>query len=120
MIMYVVTYSASFFFFSSRRRHTRCLSDWSSDVCSSDLVMPLLEILEHFVEFRREVVRRRTEFELRKAEARAHILEGLKIALDHLDEVIRQIGRASCRERVRVAGRGGVVEIIDDRVDADR
>jgi DNA gyrase subunit A len=54
-------------------------------------VMPLLEILEHFDEFRREVVRRRTEFELRKAEARAHILEGLKIALDHLDEVIKLI-----------------------------
>jgi DNA gyrase subunit A len=54
-------------------------------------VMPLLEIIEHFVEFRREVVRRRTEFELRKAEARAHILEGLKIALDHLDEVIKLI-----------------------------
>jgi DNA gyrase subunit A len=53
--------------------------------------MPLLEIIEHFVEFRREVVRRRTEFELRKAEARAHILEGLKIALDHLDEVIKLI-----------------------------
>jgi DNA gyrase subunit A len=51
-------------------------------------VLPLLEILEHFVEFRREIVRRRTEFELRKAEARAHILEGLKIALDHLDRVI--------------------------------
>src|SRR6185436_16276573 len=44
-----------------------------------------------FVEFRREVVRRRTEFELRKAEARAHILEGLKIALDHLDAVIALI-----------------------------
>ena len=57
-------------------------------------VLPILEILEHFVEFRREVVRRRTEFELRKAEARAHILEGLKIALDHLDDVIRLI-RAS-------------------------
>src|SRR3954462_9538722 len=54
-------------------------------------VMGLLEIIEHFIEFRREVVRRRTEFELRKAEARAHILEGLKIALDHLDEVIRLI-----------------------------
>ena len=39
-------------------------------------VLPLLEIIEHFIEFRREVVRRRTEFELRKAEARAHILEG--------------------------------------------
>ena len=57
-------------------------------------VLPVLDIVEHFIEFRREVVRRRTEFELRKAEARAHILEGLKIALDHLDEVIRLI-RAS-------------------------
>jgi DNA gyrase subunit A len=57
-------------------------------------ILSLLEVIEHFVEFRREVVRRRTEFELRKAEARAHILEGLKIALDHLDEVIRLI-RAS-------------------------
>jgi DNA gyrase subunit A len=57
-------------------------------------VLPLVEILEQFVEFRREVVRRRTEFELRKAEARAHILEGLRIALDHLDEVISLI-RAS-------------------------
>src|SRR3954464_8058596 len=54
-------------------------------------VMPLLEIIEHFIEFRREIVRRRTEFELRRAEARAHILEGLKIALDHLDEVIKLI-----------------------------
>jgi len=54
-------------------------------------VLGLLEIVEHFIEFRREVVRRRTEFELRKAQARAHILEGLKIALDHLDEVIKLI-----------------------------
>ncbi|MEO8520472.1 MAG: DNA gyrase subunit A, partial [Acidobacteriota bacterium] len=54
-------------------------------------VLPLVEIIDHFIEFRREVVRRRTEFELRKAEARAHILEGLKIALDHLDEVIKLI-----------------------------
>ncbi|MGE0703911.1 MAG: DNA gyrase subunit A [Vicinamibacterales bacterium] len=54
-------------------------------------VLSLLELIETFVEFRREVVRRRTEFELRKAEARYHILEGLKIALDHLDEVIKLI-----------------------------
>jgi DNA gyrase subunit A len=54
-------------------------------------VLSLLEVIESFIEFRRDVVRRRTEFELRKAEARAHILEGLKIALDHLDEVIRLI-----------------------------
>jgi DNA gyrase subunit A len=54
-------------------------------------VLRLLEIIDQFIEFRREIVRRRTEFELRKAEARAHILEGLKIALDHLDAVIKLI-----------------------------
>ena len=57
-------------------------------------VLNLLELIETFIEFRRDIVRRRTEFELRKAEARFHILEGLKIALDHLDEVIALI-RAS-------------------------
>ena len=57
-------------------------------------VMSLLDLIETFIEFRREVVRRRTEFELRKAEARYHILEGLKIALDNLDAVIALI-RAS-------------------------
>ena len=54
-------------------------------------VLSLLEVIEHFIEFRREVVRRRIEFELRKAEARAHILEGLRIALDHIDAVIALI-----------------------------
>ncbi len=54
-------------------------------------VLPIVDIIDHFIEFRREVVRRRTEFELRKAEARAHILEGLRIALDHLDAVIKLI-----------------------------
>ncbi len=57
-------------------------------------VLSLVELVDNFIEFRREVVRRRTEFELRKAEARRHILEGLKIALDHLDAVIALI-RAS-------------------------
>src|SRR5207245_2372621 len=54
-------------------------------------VMTLLEMIESFVDFRRDVVRRRTDFELRKAEARYHILEGLKIALDQLDAVITLI-----------------------------
>jgi DNA gyrase subunit A len=54
-------------------------------------VLNILELVEIFVEFRRDVVRRRIEFELRKAEARYHILEGLRIALDHLDEVITLI-----------------------------
>jgi DNA gyrase subunit A len=65
-------------------------------------VLNLLEVLEQFVEFRREVVRRRTEFELRKAEARAHILEGLKIALDHLDAVIALIRAAKNPPEARV------------------
>jgi len=54
-------------------------------------IMPLKEVLTHFVDFRHEVVVRRTEFELREAEARAHLLEGLKIALDNIDEVIKII-----------------------------
>src|SRR6187431_156138 len=54
-------------------------------------VLSLVELIDNFIEFRRDVVRRRTEYELRKAEARRHILEGLKIALDHLDEVITLI-----------------------------
>jgi DNA gyrase subunit A len=62
-------------------------------------VLSLLEVLNNFVEFRREIVRRRTEFELRKAEARRHILEGLKIALDHLDAVIALI-RASANPSI--------------------
>jgi len=57
-------------------------------------VMPLKEIINHFLEHRKEVVTRRTQFELAKAEARLHILEGLKIALDHLDEVIALIRKS--------------------------
>ncbi len=57
-------------------------------------VLSLLEVVRLFIDFRRDVVRRRTAFELRKAEARMHILEGFVIALDHLDEVIKLI-RAS-------------------------
>ncbi len=53
--------------------------------------LPLKAALQHYVDYRREVVRRRTEYDLEKARARAHILEGLKIALDNLDEVIRTI-----------------------------
>jgi len=54
-------------------------------------IMPLKEVLTHFMDFRHEVVVRRTEFELREAEARAHLLEGLKIALDNIEEVIKII-----------------------------
>ena len=54
-------------------------------------VLNLKQCLVHYLEHQRVVIRRRTEFELRKAEARAHILEGLRIALDHLDEIIALI-----------------------------
>ncbi|QHA90009.1 DNA gyrase subunit A [Bacillus sp. N1-1] len=57
-------------------------------------VLTLKECLEHYLEHQKVVIKRRTQFELNKAEARAHILEGLRIALDHLDEVIKLI-RAS-------------------------
>jgi DNA gyrase subunit A len=57
-------------------------------------ILGLKEMLEEFVKHRQHVVRRRTEYELRKARERAHILEGYKIALDHIDEVIKTI-RAS-------------------------
>jgi DNA gyrase subunit A len=59
-------------------------------------VLNLKQVLEYFIAHRREVVVRRTAFELRKAEERAHILEGLKIAIDNLDAVIKLIrGSAS-------------------------
>ncbi|PFG04156.1 DNA gyrase subunit A [Bacillus sp. es.034] len=54
-------------------------------------VLNLKECLYHYLQHQRVVIRRRTEFELRKAEARAHILEGLRIALDHIDEIIALI-----------------------------
>ncbi len=52
-------------------------------------VMTLKEILEHYIEFQADIIRRRTEYDLRKAKEREHILEGLKIALDFIDEVIK-------------------------------
>jgi DNA gyrase subunit A len=64
-------------------------------------VLNLKQILEAFIEHRREVVIRRTAYELRKAEERAHILEGLKIALDNLDAVITLIRRAQSPEVAR-------------------
>ena len=64
-------------------------------------ILTLKQILHHFLEHRREVVVRRTAFELRKAEERAHILEGLKIALDHLDAVIVLIRRSQSPDEAR-------------------
>ncbi len=54
-------------------------------------VLNLKELLKHFISFRKEVVTRRTQFDLKKAREREHILEGLKIAIDNMDEVVRLI-----------------------------
>jgi DNA gyrase subunit A len=64
-------------------------------------VLNLKQILHHFLEHRREVVVRRTTYDLRKAEERAHILEGLKIALDNLDAVIALIRRSQSPDEAR-------------------
>jgi len=81
-------------------------------------VLNLLEATELFVDFRREVVRRRTAFELRKAEARAHVLEGLVIALDHLDQVITLIREAKtpAEARTGLIGRFGLTQIQADAI----
>jgi DNA gyrase subunit A len=63
--------------------------------------LTLKRALQEYIEHRREVIRRRTEFDLEKARARAHILEGLKIALDNLDEVIRTIRESRNAESAR-------------------
>ncbi|SEF97793.1 DNA gyrase subunit A [Caloramator fervidus] len=64
-------------------------------------VLNLKEILVHYLDFQKEVIRRRTKFDLDKAEARAHILEGLRIALDHIDEVINLIRSSKTVEEAR-------------------
>jgi DNA gyrase subunit A len=61
-------------------------------------VLNLKEVLYHYLEHQKVVIRRRTQYELEKAEARAHILEGLRVALDHLDEVIALIRRSQTTE----------------------
>ena len=64
-------------------------------------VLNLKDLIEEFIKFRLDVIVRRTQFELRKAEERAHILEGLLIALDHLDEVIKLIRASNDAEEAR-------------------
>ena len=54
-------------------------------------ILELKQIIQHFINYRREIIVRRTSFELKKAEAKAHVLEGLKVALEHLDRVVQVI-----------------------------
>ncbi|MBQ6992854.1 MAG: DNA gyrase subunit A [Clostridia bacterium] len=74
-------------------------------------ILTLRECLDHYIEHRKVVVLRRTQFELDKAEARAHILEGLKIALDNIDEVIRIIRESYDDAKERLMKRFGLSEI---------
>ncbi len=66
-------------------------------------ILGLQEMLQYFISHRQQVVRRRTEYELRKAQERAHILEGYKIALDHIDEVIRTIRASKTQDEAEKA-----------------
>ena len=74
-------------------------------------IMGLKEILAEFIKHRQKVIRRRTEFDLRKAKERAHILEGLKIALDNIDEVIKTIRESYDDADKRLMERFGLSEI---------
>ena len=64
-------------------------------------VLNLKEILFHYLEHQKQVIYRRTKFELKKAEDRAHILEGLRIALDHIDEIIKLIRGSETDEEAK-------------------
>jgi DNA gyrase subunit A len=66
-------------------------------------VLPLKEVLQKFIEFRVEVVTKRTKFELAEAEKRAHILEGLKIAIANIDEVVRIIKKSPTVDEARAS-----------------
>jgi DNA gyrase subunit A len=83
-------------------RHTQLESSFGTILLALDKRRPkqmnIKELLECFLEHRREVVYRRTEFRLRKAEDRAHVLEGYLVALDNMDEVVRIIRSSSNRE----------------------
>jgi len=76
-------------------------------------VLALRQILGHFIEHRREVVVRRTRFDLEEAEKRAHILEGLRICVDNIDEIVKLIRGAAdvAAARAGLIGRFGLTEV---------
>ena len=74
-------------------------------------ILTLRQCIDHYLEHRKEVILRRTKFELDKAEARAHILEGLKIALDNIDEVINIIRASYDDPKERLMERFGLTDI---------
>ncbi len=74
-------------------------------------ILNLQEILSEYLKFQKEVVTRRTQFDLKKAEARAHILEGLRIALDNIDEIIKTIRSSYNDAKEKLMSRFGLSEI---------
>ncbi|MBE7024598.1 MAG: DNA gyrase subunit A [Ruminococcaceae bacterium] len=74
-------------------------------------ILNLKEMLMHYIDFQEEVIRRRTAFDKKKAEARAHILEGLRIALDHIDEIIRIIRQSYDDAKPRLMEAFGLSEV---------
>ncbi|MBQ3107563.1 MAG: DNA gyrase subunit A, partial [Firmicutes bacterium] len=74
-------------------------------------LLNLKEILSHYIKHQEDVVTRRTRYDLRKAEARAHILEGLRIALDNIDEVIKTIREAYSDAKQRLMDRFGLSDV---------
>ncbi len=77
----------------------------------SPKILSLKEILEEYVKFQKEVIIRRTKYDKKKAEARAHILQGLKIALDNIDEVIEIIKNSYNDAKVRLIERFGFTDV---------
>ena len=98
-------------------KHTQLQTSFSANMLAlvdgQPQTLGLKRLLEHYITYRRDVVRRRTEFELARAQERAHILEGLKIALDNLDEVIATIRAAADVDAARSAliTRFGLTEV---------
>ena len=79
-------------------KHTRCKVTFGilmiALVNNQPKVLNVKEVIVHYIAHRKEIVTKRTEYDLRKAEEKAHILEGLKIALDHIDEIIAKIKKS--------------------------
>ncbi|HEY8921033.1 MAG TPA: DNA gyrase subunit A, partial [Candidatus Limnocylindria bacterium] len=88
-------------------KHTALQTSFSANMLAlvdgQPQTLGLKRMLEHYITWRREIVRRRTEFDLARAKERAHILEGLKIALDNLDEVIKTIRASADTDAARAA-----------------
>lgn len=78
---------------------------------TSPQLLPLKKILEHYVDFQKEVIVRRTKYDKKKAEARAHILQGLKIAIDNIDEVINIIRSSYNDAKPKLIERFGFTDV---------